>query len=186
MKLLTFGLLTVAGLLSGATQATFRLDEAGGIGGLRFEEPAASTIKLNPSFNGLGKRWRVTTLFVRPNDTTRLGGLGAPSTYWFRADRFIGIDKTLTSADAVQQAYQLLSAQYGPAQPDTLPNSWYWLGKRSYILLEKTDKKHGMLFMASLGMLNEQVHETAVRARARRLLGWRPDSLGLPRQYPNR
>jgi hypothetical protein len=123
-----------------ATQTAFRLDEAGGIGGLRFEEPATSTIKLNPGFNGLGKRWRVTTLFVRPNDTTQLGGLGAPSTYWFRADRFIGIDKALPSAEAVQQAYQLLSAQYGPAQPDTLPNSWYWLGKRSYILLEKRIK----------------------------------------------
>jgi len=80
----------------------------------------------------------------------------------------------------------LLTAQYGPARPDTLANSWYWLGQHSYIMLEKVDKKKGFLFIASLGMLNEQVHETAVRARARRLLGWHPDSLGLPRQYPNR
>jgi hypothetical protein len=112
--------------------------------------------------------------------------LGAPDAYWFRANRFIGIDKRLASPEAITQAYQVLTAQYGPARPDTVPDSWYWLGQRSYILLEKTDKKHGSLFIASLGMLNEQVHETAVRARARQLLSWRPDSLGLPRQYPNR
>jgi hypothetical protein len=186
MKALLYGSLLMAGLLLRLEQATFRLDEAGGIGGIHFDEPASPAIKLTPSFNGLGKRWRVSTLFSRPDDTTQLGGLGAPSTYWFRANRFIGIDKALASPEAIQQAYQLLSAQYGPARPDTVPNSWYWLGKHSYIFLEKTDKKRGMLFMASLGMLNEQVHETAVRASARRLLGWRPDSLGLPRQYPNR
>jgi hypothetical protein len=185
MKALLYSSLLV-GLLLREKQTTFRLDEAGGVGGLRFDEPAAPAIKLTLSFNGLGKRWRVTTLFNRPGDTTRLGGLGAPTTYWFRANRFIGVDKILSSPEAIQQAYQLLNAQYGPAQPDTISDSWYWLGKRSYILLEKTDRKRGMLFMASLGMLNEQVHETAVRASARRLLGWHPDSLGLPRQYPNR
>jgi len=184
MNVLLTGLLG-AGMLLGVT-APFRLDEAGGVGGLRFGEPAGPGVVLTSRFNGVGKRWRTTTLYSRPGDTTRLGGLGAPDAYWFRANRFIGIDKMLSSPGAIQQAYQLLTAQYGPARPDTVPDSWYWLGQRSYILLEKTDKKRGFLFIASLGMLNEQVHETAVRARARRLLGWRPDSLGLPRQYPNR
>ena len=166
--------------------ATFKLDEVGSVGGLRFDEQATTGIHLVSRFNGIGKRWRTTALYSRPGDTTRLSGLGAPDAYWFRANRFIGIDKLLSSPEAIQQAYRLLSTQYGPARPDTVPDSWYWLGQHSYILLEKADKKRGFLFIASLSMLNEQVHETAVRARARRLLGWRPDSLGLPRQYPNR
>lgn len=185
MKGLPTSLLVAAGVLSAQVPATFRLDVVGGVGGLAFDQPLAPTIKLLPRVNGMGKRWRTTTLYSRPGDTTRLGGLGAPDAYWFRANRFIGIDKTLPSPVAIQEAQQLLTAQYGPARPDTVPDSWYWLGQRSYILLEKVDKKQGFLFIASLAMLNEQVHETAVRARARRLLGWHPDSLGLPRQYPN-
>lgn len=84
------------------------------------------------------------------------------------------------------QTLQQLTALYGPARPDTVPNSWYWLGQRSYILLEKTYPSGGQVVLASLAMLNEQVYETAVRARARRQLGWHPDSLGLPRQFPVR
>ena len=175
----------VAAILVLQAPAAFRLDTAGGVGGVRFDEPAGPEARLTAQFSGVGKRWRTTKLYRRPGDTTQLGGLGAPDAYWFRANRFIGIDKQLASPEAVAQAYRVLTAQYGPARPDTVPDSWYWLGQRSYIFLEKTDKKRGALFIASLGMLNEQVHETAVRARARRLLGWRPDSLGLPRQYPN-
>jgi hypothetical protein len=184
MRVFLLGLVGV-GLVLDAL-APFRLDAAGGVGGLRFDEPAGLEITLTPQISGVGKRWRTTKLYRRPGDTTQLGGLGAPDAYWFRANRFIGIDKKLALPEAIAQAYQVLTAQYGPARPDTLPDSWYWLGQRSYIMLEKIDKKRGALFIASLGMLNEQVHETAVRARARRLLGWRPDSLGLPRQYPNR
>jgi hypothetical protein len=185
MKALSAKVIGVVFLVASAP-TPFRLDEIGGVGGLPFGEPAPLGVNLVSRFNGVGKRWRATMLYSRPGDTTRLGGLGVPDAYWFRANRFIGIDKTLPSLAAIQQAYQLLTAQYGPAQPDTLPDSWYWLGQRSYILLEKVDKKRGFLFIASLGMLNEQIHETAVRAQARRLLGWQPDSLGLPRQYPNR
>ncbi|RZL03522.1 MAG: hypothetical protein EOO62_21500 [Hymenobacter sp.] len=175
-----------AGLLPAPVPPAFRLDEVGGIGGLPFDQPAAPGVKLVSSFNGFGKRWRATVLYSRPGDTTQLGGLGPPDAYWFRANCFIGIDKILPSPNAIQRAYQVFTAQYGPARADTVPDSWYWLGQHSYVLLEKIDKKRGMFFVASLGMLNEQVHETAVRARARRLLGWHPDSLGLPRQYPNR
>lgn len=184
MKDFWLGLLVVGLVLQ--APAPFRLDAAGGVGGLRFDESAGPGMILTSQFSGIGKRWRTTALYHRPGDTTQLGGLGAPDAYWFRANRFIGIDKQLASPAAIQQAYQLLTARYGPARADTVPDSWYWLGQRSYILLEKTAKKRGFLFIASLGMLNEQVQETAVRARARRLLGWRPDSLGLPRQYPVR
>ena len=96
----------------------------------------------------------------------------------------MGIDLHLTSDKAVQLALEYLTSQYGPARPDTLPDHWYWLGQRSYILLEKNGKRDGALFIASLAMLNEQVYESAVRARARRQLGWQPDSAGLPRQFP--
>lgn len=186
MKALLTSMVAAAGLLMVPKPAAFRLDEVGGVGGLAFGQPAAADVRLAPRFNGVGKRWRTTALYSRPGDTTQLGGLGAPDAYWFRANKFIGIAKVLASPEAIRQAYQVLTAQYGPARADTLPGSWYWLGQRSYVLLEKTDKKRGMFFMASLAMLNEQVHETAVRAQARRLLGWHPDSLGLPRQYPNR
>jgi len=132
---------------------------------------------------GVGKRWRTTRLYTIKGDTTRLGGVGKPTSYWFRQNRFIGVDLQLNSAEAVQRALAQLTRQYGPARPDTLPNHWYWLGRQSYLLLEQNGRQQGALFIASLGMLNEQVYETAVRARARRL-GWQPDSLGLPRQFP--
>jgi hypothetical protein len=86
----------------------------------------------------------------------------------------------------VPQVLAYLTAQYGPARPDTLPDHWYWLGQQSYMLLERTTKNRAVLFVASLAMLNEQVYETTVRARARQLLHWQPDSLGLPRQFPSR
>jgi hypothetical protein len=59
---------------------------------------------------------------------------------------------------------------------------WYWLGQRTYILYEDA-LPDVALHVASLGMLNEQVIETAVRREARQKLGWQPDSLGLPRQF---
>ncbi|MVN76994.1 hypothetical protein GO988_11720 [Hymenobacter sp. HMF4947] len=178
--LLSFWLLA-AGLLQAPPAAT-RLDVEGGVGGVRFGEPATQIVGFARRFTGVGRRWRTTRLYSRPADTTQWHGVGPPTAYWFRQNRFIGVDIALTSAAAVQQTLQQLSALYGPARPDTLPNHWYWLGQRSYLLLELNGKKNGVLFVASLAMLNEQVYETAVRARARRQ-GWQPDSLGLPRQF---
>jgi len=177
--------LAVCLLTSQAPPPAFRLDAAGGVGGLRFGEPAASVAGLRPAPGGIGKRWRTTKLYQRPGDTTRFGSLPLPATYWFRQNRFVGVDVPLPAA-VLPQVLASLTAQYGPARPDTLPNQWYWLGQHSYILLERSTKKNGTLFMASLAMLNEQVYETAVRARARRVLHWQPDSLGLPRQFPSR
>ncbi|MGI4761563.1 MAG: hypothetical protein ACRYF0_12695 [Janthinobacterium lividum] len=175
-----------AGLLASQTPPpAFRLDAASGVGGIRFDEPADPAAGLRPAPGGIGKRWRTTKLYQRPGDTTHFGGLPLPATYWFRQNRFAGVDVPLTEA-MLPQVLAYLTAHYGPARPDTLPNQWYWLGQHSYILLEHTTKKNGMLFMASLAMLNEQVYETAVRARARRVLHWQPDSLGLPRQFPSR
>lgn len=174
------------GLLTSQTpQPALRLDAAGGVGGIRFGEAAASVAGLRPAPGGIGKRWRTTKLYQRPGDTTRFGSLRLPATYWFRQGRFMGVDVPLTAA-VMPQMLASLTAQYGPARPDTLPNQWYWLGQHSYVLLEHTTKKNGVLFVASLAMLNEQVYETAVRARARRVLHWQPDSLGLPRQFPSR
>jgi hypothetical protein len=172
-------------LTSQVPRAAFRLDTAGGVGGLRFGEPATAVAGLRPVPGGFGKRWRTTKLYQRPGDTTRFGGQLLPATYWFRQNRFVGVGVPFTSA-MLPQLLASLTVQYGPARPDTLPNQWYWLGQHSYILLEQLTKKEGTLFVADLNMLNEQVYETAVRARARRVLHWQPDSLGLPRQWPSR
>ena len=186
-RLVAFCRCVAAGLLlRQAPPSALRLDAAGGVGGLRFGEALTPAARLQPTLGGMGKRWRTTKLFVRPGDMTRLGGSPRPPTYWFRQNRFIGASVDMPSAQALQVALARLTAQYGPAHPDTLPDQWYWLGQRSYLLLERSSKNQGTLFVASLAMLNEQVYETAVRARARRLLGWHPDSLGLPRQFPSR
>ena len=181
---------SVAGLALGVLTSqvprpAFRLDVAGGVGGLPFGAPATAVAGLRPVPGGIGKRWRTTKLYQRPGDTTRFGGLPLPATYWFRQNRFVGVGVSVGAA-TVPQLLASLTAQYGPARPDTLPNQWYWLGQHSYLLLEQFSKKDGTLFVASLDMLNEQVYETAVRARARRMLHWQPDSLGLPRQWPSR
>jgi hypothetical protein len=185
MKLLAISLLVGTSFLMPAS-TNFPLDVVGGVGGIRFGELITQVPGFKYRFSGIGKRWRTTRLYTRLDDTTRLAGLGTPATYWFRQNRFIGVDIALNSTDAIQQELSLLTRQYGPASVDTLPNHWYWLGQNTYLLLEKNTKNSGVLFVASLAMLNEQVYETAVRARARRLLGWQPDSVGLPRQYPVR
>lgn len=184
MKIFLLGAALAAGLLLPQQPLpTLRLDQEGGVGGIQFGQLARQVTGFEHRFVGVGRRWRTTQLYSRPGDTTKLGSLGAPTAYWFRHNRFIGIDLQLTSDKAVQQAMEYLTEQYGPARPDTLPNHWYWLGQHSYLLLERNGKRNGMLFVASLAMLNEQVYETAVRARARKLLGWQPDSIGLPHQF---
>lgn len=185
MKILLLGaVLTMSTLLAQDPLPTLWLDQEGGVGGIQFGQSIAQTAGFKQQFVGVGKRWHTTKTYRRLNDTTKLGDLGFPTSYWFRQNHFIGVDLYLTSDKAVQQMMGYLTNRYGPARPDTLPNHWYWLGQRSYLLLEKNGKRNGMLFIASLAMLNEQVYETAVRARARRLLGWQPDSVGLPRQFP--
>lgn len=178
--------LAVGILLPQEPPPTLRLDQEGGVGGIQFGQLATEVAGFKRQFVGVGKRWRTTQIYRRPGDTTKLGGLGPPTAYWFRQNRFIGVDLHLTSDKAVQRALEHLTEQYGPARPDTLLNHWYWLGQHSYLLLERNGKNDGMVFIASLPMLNEQVYETTVRARARRLLGWQPDSIGLPRQFPVR
>jgi hypothetical protein len=160
------------------------LDEANGVGGLRFGTRIDQITDFDQQFAGIGKRWRTTRLYSRPGDTTTLAGMRVPLTYWFRLGRFIGVDGQLQSAAAYDELRHRLTARYGPPRAETLAEQWHWLGRRSYLLLEKSDRRTGTLFVASLDMLNEQVYETALRARARRELGWRPDSVGLPRQFP--
>jgi hypothetical protein len=160
------------------------LDEANGVGGLRFGARIEQIAGFDKRFAGIGKRWRTTRLYSRPGDTTTLAGIRIPLTYWFRLGRFIGVDGQVNSPAAYDELLHHLSARYGPPRADTVPEQWHWLGNRSYLLLEKNDRRTSTIFAASLDMLNEQVYETALRARARRELGWRPDSAGLPRQFP--
>ncbi|WP_231590738.1 hypothetical protein [Hymenobacter terrenus] len=166
---------------------TLALDETNGVGGLQFGariEQIAGFDKKFVRIRGIGKRWRTTHLYSRPGDTTTLAGVRVPLTYWFRLGRFIGVDATLKSPTAYTELLHHLSARYGSPRADTIPEQWHWLGHHSYLLLEKTGRRTGNIFAASLDMLNEQVYETALRARARRELGWRPDSVGLPHQFP--
>lgn len=140
---------------------------------------------LQPIASGVGKRWRVTRLFERPANLTTIAGRQVPATYWFRNHRFIGVTIDIAKNQGEATAAWLRS-NYGPARPDSAAaGTEYWLGKRTYILFEPVypKSKGWELHIASLAMLNEQVAETAVRHQARLSLGWRPDSLGLPRQY---
>jgi hypothetical protein len=162
------------------------LDEANGVGGLTFGVRAEQIVGFEKQFAGIGKRWRTTRLYNCPSDTTTIAGMRVPLTYWFRLGRFIGVDAQLKSPEAYDELLHRLTARYGPPRADTVPEQWHWLGRRSYLLLEKNDRRTSTIFAASLDMLNEQVYETALRARARRELNWRPDSVGLPRQFPVR
>ncbi|MGY3090309.1 hypothetical protein ACVWYF_003364 [Hymenobacter sp. UYAg731] len=180
-------LLVLAVLLMAALPAQaplLALDEANGVGGLVFGVRAEQVAGFEKQFAGIGKRWRTTRLYSRPGDTTTIAGMRVPLTYWFRLGRFIGVDAQLKVPEVYDELLHRLTARYGPPRADTVPEQWHWLGRRSYLLLEKNDRRTGMLFAASLDMLNEQVYETALRARARRELNWHPDSVGLPRQFP--
>jgi hypothetical protein len=180
---LAFAVLPMAAMPTQIPQA-LALDEANGVGGLRFGARIDQIAGFDKQFAGIGKRWRTTRLCSRPGDTTTLAGIRIPLTYWFRLGRFIGVTGQLQSTAGYDELLHRLSARYGPPRADTVPEQWHWLGNRSYLLLEKNDRRTSTVFAASLDMLNEQVYETALRARARRELGWRPDSVGLPRQFP--
>ncbi|MDQ2793254.1 MAG: hypothetical protein M3Y12_04495 [Bacteroidota bacterium] len=179
--------LAVAALQMAAlpAQAPFlALDDATGVGGLAFGVRAERIAGFEKQFAGTGKRWRTTRLYSRPGDTTTIAGMRLPLTYWFRLGRFIGVDAQLKAPEEYDELLRRLTTRYGPPQADTIPEQWHWLGHRSYLLLEKNDRRTATVFVASLDMLNEQVFETALRARARRELNWHPDSVGLPRQFP--
>ncbi len=162
------------------------LDRENGFGGVCFGCLDTQVPRLTHTPSGIGKRWRTTKLFTRQSDTVTISGQAVVPTYWFRNHHFEGvtIDVGLAQADAVLAA---LKRKYGPSQRDTAEaETHYWLGARTYILYERTyPKSRGWeLHISSLAMLNEQVVETAVRSQARAKLGWQPDSLGLPRQFP--
>ena len=176
-------------LTSQVPQPAFRLDTAGGVGGITFGQAAAAIPDFASQFRKQGKPRLRTQLYGRPQDTTRLGSLGRPRSYWFRQGQFIGIDFISCKRQAPEQALQALTARYGRPQADTLTGEFYWLGERTFILLDVPKRPSGgctSVLIGSLAMLNELVREAAVRAQARRVLHWQPDSLGLPRQWPSR
>lgn len=164
--------------------SSFPLDVVNEVGGVTFGTRAEQIAGFESRFAGIGKRWRTTHLYSRPGDTTTIAGMQLPLTYWFRLGRFIGVDAQLKSGAAYDELLHRLTARYGQPRADTIPKQWHWLGSQTYVLLEEDSRRTSTVFVASLDMLNEQVFETAVRARARRELNWHPDSAGLPRQFP--
>ncbi|MDO7887887.1 hypothetical protein [Hymenobacter cheonanensis] len=176
-------------LASQAPPPGFRLDQQASAGGVAFGQAATAIPGFAAQFRKQGRPRLRTQLYKRLQDTTQLGGLGRPDSYWFRQGQFIGIDFNSCRKQAPEQALQALTVRYGPPQADTLAGEFYWLGQRTFILLE-TPKGHSggctSVLIGSLAMLNELVRESSVRARARQLLRWQPDSLGLPRQLPRR
>lgn len=162
------------------------LDQANHFGGIVFGTLDTRVRGLVRTPSGIGKRWRTTKLFRRPSDTLTLAGLPIRPVYWFRNHRFIGADIDLTK-DQAGTVRLFLHRQYGRSQPDpAAAGTEYWLGARTYLLFEPVypASRGWVLHIASLAMLNEQVTETAVRRQARARLGWQPDSLGLPPQFP--
>lgn len=189
LKLLALSTLLLLGQpLRQAPGPTFKLDQQAGVGGVAFGRTAAEIPSFAAQFRKQGQPRLRTQLYKRRQDTTQLGLLGRPDSYWFRQGQFIGIDFSSCRKQAPAQALQALTARYGPPQADTLSGEFYWLGQRTFILLEPPKERGGCtsVLIGSLAMLNELVVEASVRAQARQLLHWQPDSLGLPRQFPSR
>jgi len=162
------------------------LDQENGFAGIAFGSTLEQVPGLAPTSGGLGKRWRHTKLYRRPATSVALAGEVVMPDYWFRNQHFIGVTIDVSRAQGAA-VLGYLKQKYGPSQIDSAAvGTEYWLGKRTYILFEPTyPKSRGWeLHIAELAMLNEQVVETAVRRQARAKLGWQPDSLGLPRQFP--
>lgn len=174
-----------AGLLPPqAPLPTLRLDQEGGVGGIRFGQVASELAGFEGQFRKQGKPRLSTQLYQRLKDTTQLGGLGRPDSYWFRQGRFVGVDVVICRRQLVERARQSLVLRYGLPRTDSLSGESYWLGQRTFILLDNPRGGRGCasVFIGSLAMLNELVVETAVQAQARQQLGWQPDSIGLPPQ----
>jgi hypothetical protein len=164
---------------------TLRLDQDFGIGGIAFGQPLEQLPAFETQFRKQGKPRLRTQLYKRLNDTTQLGGLGRPASYWFRQGKFIGVDANLCHQPAANQVIQKLSSYYGPPQYDAQSGDVYWLGQRTFILVEPAKAGIGTcssVLIGSLALLNELVVEAPVRAQARQLLHWQPDSVGLPKQ----
>lgn len=140
---------------------------------------------LRPQFSGMGKRWKTTQVYVLPPqaDTMMLAHQPVHPEFWFRSGQFIGVTYQLKREQKSRTVLRELTRRYGPPRPGNVPGAQYWLGRRTYILYEDA-VPDVVLHIASLDMLNEQVIETSVRQEARNSLGWQPDSLGLPRQFP--
>jgi hypothetical protein len=183
MKLLVLGTLLVASELPTQQQpVSFRLDQEAEVGGVAFGERITQIVGFEQRFRKQGKPRLRTQLYARLADTTKLGGIGAPSSYWFREGKFIGVDLSFLPRKFVAKALDQLTKRYGSPQVDAQAKHWYWLGHHSFISLDVSPNGTGSLLIGSVAMLNELVEETPVRAQARQLLGWHPDSIGLPRQ----
>ncbi|OON67089.1 hypothetical protein [Hymenobacter sp. CRA2] len=158
-------------------------DSAYQVGGIRFGTEPAPNRGLRPTGSGVGKRWKTTKLYQQGQDTLIAGAPTRP-TYWVRNGRFIGITCDYDRRISPELLLAALTKQFGPPRAGDGAGSYYWLGRRTYVLLEPLYPKGSAVHMASLDMLNEQVMETRVRQEARTTLGWKPDATGLPRQLP--
>ncbi|MBT9394536.1 hypothetical protein KLP40_15300 [Hymenobacter sp. NST-14] len=169
---------------TGPMAALLALDAAYALHGIRFGTPEGTIVGLLPQFSGVGKRWQSSHVYSLTADTATIGRQPVKPELWFRGQRFVGATYMLTKQEQKTRLIrQELERHYGPPRPGNVPGAFYWLGQRTYILYE--DALPGVaVHIASLDMLNEQVIETSVRQDARASLGWQPDSLGLPRQFP--
>lgn len=168
---------------SGPMPSLSALDSAYTVHGIQLGAAEGSVPWLRPEVSGVGKRWQHTKLYAAKADTVTLRRQRARASFWFRGGRYVGATYQLPKAERkTRQVLQALTRCYGPPRPGNVPNSWYWLGRRTYILYEEGIPQTSV-HVAGLGMLNEQVVETSVRQQARTALGWQPDSLGLPRQF---
>lgn len=158
------------------------LDSVYSVHGIQLGTPSHTVTWLRLEAN-LGKRWKHTDTFRLWEDTATIMHCPAVASFWFRGDQFIGVTYTLRKEEKTRAVFQELTRCYGPPRAGNVEGAFYWLGKRTYILYEDA-LPSTIVHVASLGMLNEQVIETAVRQDARKSLGWQPDSLGLPRQFP--
>lgn len=187
--LICLSLLLVANTISAQSASgpmpTLRaLDSVYAVHGVAFGMPKEA-VQLLSQFPGVGKRWKTTQVYTLPPraDTVTLAHQLVHPEFWFRGGRFIGATYQLKQEQKSRLVLQELTRRYGPPRPSNVAGAYYWLGKRTYILYEDA-LPNVTLHIASLGMLNEQVIETSVRQEARNLLGWQPDSLGMPRQFP--
>ncbi|WP_033369781.1 hypothetical protein [Hymenobacter norwichensis] len=170
---------------SGSMPALQQLYSTYAVHGVPFGTSEGTVPSLQPQVSGIGKRWKITRVYglISQADTATFAHEKIRPQFWFRGGRFIGVTYQLKKEQKTRVILQALTRRYGPPKPGNVEGAFYWLGKRTYILYEDA-LPDVALHIASLGMLNEQVIETSVRQEARTSLGWQPDSLGLPRQFP--
>jgi hypothetical protein len=166
---------------AGSGPALRPLDSLYAVHGVAFGTAEGTVAGLRPQFSGTGKRWKTSRVYGLPAaaDTLTLARQPVHPEFWFRGGKFVGVTYQLKKEQKTRVILQDLTRRYGPPKPGNVAGAWYWLGQRTYILYEDA-LPDVTLHVASLGMLNEQVIETSVRQEARTILGWQPDSLGLP------